>query len=648
MKEPKKRSETLDFPPASNSSEAAGINASLNSVASVQTPVVSNRMERESGLDLSVSSVSAPLLDVQMSEESEKAKSLESQTLELLNAANAANAAKGTKGKTIIGKRMGVEDAMNSMNSMNSINSINSMNSMNSMEALNSMDAMNSIEPNSPEAEESSQDVVEILSDEDESSHNNSPNEQVEANPSSTAIQSNSLRDSRTFQAARSPNSKPSVPSLNDSKDALSNSTSKPSNLSTISPSSMISDPSTLCESSASSHPFQNVTASNSSSSAPVSTVVNEIASMFLQKDRLIDNLLEEVLQSQPSSVDSSPRPMGKGAFYSPSQVEALTKESANLDYETPDASAPMGFLRTRSTPSLIAAKKMIPPSRIKRTRTETTRGRGRTRQRGRPRGSRSGVRSRRRGKGGVLLSPIGSDDEQSVLSESKATPSEETVKKTREELLLSLRVLSGTQDTATPPSVTRMLNDYNSMLTQEMNQLMIINHMESRGVKRDAPGPYPNNLNDDDVMELRQFVSDNGGNIKKLQRIVSFLEEIDMLGKKAVGRIFPEGEKGGCDARGIQITKESLRHSVYAALFVMSFIIDCSYIRRDKVVPDPSPSQVHQDFCKVLGEQEVDSIQTDFSFKSPLASILLELRENLQSRLTASHVSVPSISLSL
>ena len=152
-------------------------------------------------------------------------------------------------------------------------------------------------------------------------------------------------------------------------------------------------------------------------------------------------------------------------------------------------------------------------------------------------------------------------------MTAEKAMPSEETVKKTREELLLSLRVLSGTQDMSTPPSVTRMLNDYNSMLTQEMNQLMIINRLGSRGVKRGAPGPYPNNLNDEDVMELRQFVNENGGNIKKLQQIMSFLEEIDKLGKKAVDRIFPEGEKGGCASQGIQITKESLRQSIYAVL---------------------------------------------------------------------------------
>ena len=44
-------------------------------------------------------------------------------------------------------------------------------------------------------------------------------------------------------------------------------------------------------------------------------------------------------------------------------------------------------------------------------------------------------------------------------------------------------------------------------------------------------------------------------------------LEEIDKLGKKAVDRIFPEGEKGGCASQGIQITKESLRQSIYAVL---------------------------------------------------------------------------------
>lgn len=288
---------------------------------------------------------------------------------------------------------------------------------------------------------------------------------------------------------------------------------------------------------------------------------------MFLQKDGEVNNLLEEVLDSQPSSEPSSPQPMGKGAYYSPSQVEALTKEASTSGYDASDSTAPMGFLRTCSTPSLIAAKKMISQGRSSGTRTVATRARGRTRTRGRPRGSRSGVRARRRGKGGVLLSPIGSDEETPAVMVEKAMPSEETVKKTREELLLSLRVLSGTQDMSTPPSVTRMLNDYNSMLTQEMNQLMIINRMESRGVKRGAPGPYPNNLNDEDVMELRQFVNENGGNIKKLQQIVSFLEEIDKLGKKAVDRIFPEGEKGGCASQGIQITKESLRQSIYAVL---------------------------------------------------------------------------------
>ena len=300
---------------------------------------------------------------------------------------------------------------------------------------------------------------------------------------------------------------------------------------------------------------------------APVSAVVSEIASMFLQKDGVVNNLLAEVLDSQPSSEPSSPQPMGKGAFYSPSQVEALTKEVSAAGFETSESAAPMGFLRTCSTPSLIAAKKMISHARSTSTRPAASRGRGRARTRGRPRGSRGGVRSRRRGKGGVLLSPIGSEEEAPAGGPEKAVPSEETVKKTREELLLSLRVLSGTQDMSTPPSVTRMLNDYNSMLTQEMNQLMIINRLESRGLKRSAPGPYPNNLNDEDVLELRQFVSENGGNIKKLQQIMSFLEEIDKLGKKAVDRIFPEGEKGGCASQGIQITKESLRQSIYAVL---------------------------------------------------------------------------------
>ena len=61
--------------------------------------------------------------------------------------------------------------------------------------------------------------------------------------------------------------------------------------------------------------------------------------------------------------------------------------------------------------------------------------------------------------------------------------------------------------------------------------------------------------------------------------------------------------------------------------------------MRRDQAEARPSSSPIHLDFCKVLGEQEVDSIQTDFSFRSPLASVLLELRDSLQSRLTASHV---------
>ena len=66
---------------------------------------------------------------------------------------------------------------------------------------------------------------------------------------------------------------------------------------------------------------------------------------------------------------------------------------------------------------------------------------------------------------------------------------------------------------------------------------------------------------------------------------------------------------------------------------------MESSYVRRDQAESRPSSAQIHQDFCKVLGEQEVDSIQTDFSFKSPLAAVLLELRDSLQSRLTASHV---------
>ena len=148
---------------------------------------------------------------------------------------------------------------------------------------------------------------------------------------------------------------------------------------------------------------------------------------------------------------------------------------------------------------------------------------------------------------------------------------SEARAKKSREELLLSLRVLSGAQDWETPPNVARMLKDYNSLLTQEMKRLKIVSHPEARGVKRTAPGPYPNSLNEDDVQELQQFVDENGGNIKKLRQMMSFLEELDELGKKAMGRLFSEGEKGGCNALGIPITKESLRESVYAVLFEWS-----------------------------------------------------------------------------
>ena len=74
-----------------------------------------------------------------------------------------------------------------------------------------------------------------------------------------------------------------------------------------------------------------------------------------------------------------------------------------------------------------------------------------------------------------------------------------------------------------------------------------------------------------------------------------------------------------------------------------MEWEIENSYVRRDKAGTDASLAQIRQEFCKVLGEEEVDAIQTDFAFKSPLASILLELRENLQSRLTASHVLLSS-----
>ena len=488
-----------------------------------------------------------------------------------------------------MGKKLGEKESMNAIQALNSVNSVNS---------INSMDVLNSIELNASEADESA-DVSNPLDASDASDASNASNAKDSEVPevlsdadtpfastettTTTASDAPSHRRSRSkaLRATRSRRSPKGLQTLKETEPSFSSTPSSTANppidsIGTVGTArtarnirSKGSKGLKLAQSSSQNAATASTLAQpdGASTSAPVSAVVSEIASMFLQKDGEVNNLLEEVLDSQPSSEPSSPQPMGKGAYYSPSQVEALTKEASTSGYDASDSTAPMGFLRTCSTPSLIAAKKMISQGRSSGTRTVATRARGRTRTRGRPRGSRSGVRARRRGKGGVLLSPIGSDEETPAVMVEKAMPSEETVKKTREELLLSLRVLSGTQDMSTPPSVTRMLNDYNSMLTQEMNQLMIINRMEARGVKRGAPGPYPNNLNDEDVMELRQFVNENGGNIKKLQQIVSFLEEIDKLGKKAVDRIFPEGEKGGCASQGIQITKESLRQSIYAVL---------------------------------------------------------------------------------
>ena len=278
----------------------------------------------------------------------------------------------------------------------------------------------------------------------------------------------------------------------------------------------------------------------------------------------------------QNDTPSESPVVLGKGKAVGkvPPETEMEVesrKSEGDSSPPTMESATPMGCLKTRSTPALIAAKKSIPISRARHGRSKRSRGYGRS-TRGRSQGgsnNRKGTRTIR-GKGGVILTELSDNDTPNGTPNdtSNDTPNDtlnDTLQRvrldresksqvSRNDLLLSLRVLSGTHDTPTPPSVIRMCNDYNSVVTSELQQLLML-YDHTRGSKRSSPGSYPNQFNEHDVTALRRFVDDNRENIKRLESIISFLQEIQTLGEKAVNRVSPDTEKGGSTT--VQLPKD-------------------------------------------------------------------------------------------
>lgn len=242
--------------------------------------------------------------------------------------------------------------------------------------------------------------------------------------------------------------------------------------------------------------------------SAPfISDIVNGIASMYASKQD--DDAFADRLASTANRITSTPAPVvGKGDYYN--------KTDNSVPFYPP---APTGFLKTAST-SALAAKKMISLPEEKEneeSEEDVPRTRSRTRGRGRGRG-----RATRGGK-------------RTTAEVSTSIP---------EDLFSLLHSFSSEGDSGVPFNITRFFNNYNSILSNQLYSMMLEPELpKKRGKKRQQPST---GLTEEDINEMQRFVRENKNNIKKMQSVLSLLNQI---GDEA-SRVVPEAdelEKGGC-----------------------------------------------------------------------------------------------------
>ena len=242
--------------------------------------------------------------------------------------------------------------------------------------------------------------------------------------------------------------------------------------------------------------------------SAPfISDIVNGIASMYASKQD--DDAFADRLASTANRITSTPAPVGgKGDYYN--------KTDNSVPFYPP---APTGFLKTAST-SALAAKKMISLPEEKEneeSEEDVPRTRSRTRGRGRGRG-----RAARGGK-------------RTTAEVNTSIP---------EDLFSLLHSFSSEGDSGVPFNITRFFNNYNSILSNQLYSMMLEPELpKKRGKKRQQPST---GLTEEDINEMQRFVRENKNNIKKMQSVLSLLNQI---GDEA-SRVVPEAdelEKGGC-----------------------------------------------------------------------------------------------------